>query len=163
MKAILFLLTIGFAVTAAAQTYKWSDERGVTTYGSKPPPGVPAQLVDTQPRGPAELSPTDQKKVEDEARRRAAIQPPPPPPTPPVAVAPPLRGMAFDTYIRLERGMSEGELVLRAGSPDHVSTEDAPWGFARLYYYMPTATDPFTTVVTLRGGRIERLERTRKF
>ena len=163
MRPVFLLLAAGFAATAAAQTYKWTDERGVTTYGSKPPPGVPAQLVDAQPRGPAELSPEQQKKVEAEARRRAAIQPPPPPPTPPVAVAPAARGMPFDTYIRLERGMSEGELVLRAGSPDHVSTEEAPWGFARLYYYMPTATDPFTTVVTLRGGRIERLERTRKF
>lgn len=159
MGVVLFAL----ATAAAAQTYKWTDERGVTTYGTKPPPGVKAQPVDTQPRGPAELSPEDQKRVEAEARRRAAIQPPPPPPPAPVAVAPPVRGMPFDTYIRLERGMSEGELVLRAGSPDHVSTEDAPWGYARVYYYMPTATDPFTTVVTLRSGRIERLERTRKF
>ena len=163
MRPVFFVAAACFAASAAAQTYKWTDERGVTTYGTRPPPGVAAQPVDTQPRGPAELTPEQQKKVEAEARRRAAIQPPPAPPEPPVAVAPAARGMAFDTYIRLERGMSEGELVLRAGSPDHVSTEEAPWGFARLYYYMPTATDPFTTVVTLRGGRIERLERTRKF
>jgi len=163
MKAILYLLTIGFAATAAAQTYKWTDDRGVTTYGSKPPPGRPAELVDTRPQGPADLSPEQQKKLEADARRRASLRPGPPPPAPAVATAPAVRGMAFDTYIRLERGMSEGELVLRAGSPDHVSSEEAPWGFARLYYYMPTATDPFTTVVTLRGGRIERLERTRKF
>ena len=60
--------------------------------------------------------------------------------------------------------MSEGELVLRAGAPDVATTEEAQWGgYARVYYYMPTGTDPFTTVVTLRGGRIEHLERTRKF
>jgi hypothetical protein len=155
------LSTLGPPVSA--QTYKWVDERGVTTYGSKPPAGRPAQLVDTQPRGPADLTPEQQKKVEADARRRVDMQPPPLPPPPPVAVAEPVRGMPFDTYIRLERGMSEGELLLRAGKPDQVALDTAAYGLAKSYYYFPTSSDPFITVVTLRGGRIANLERTRKF
>ncbi|HWQ38434.1 MAG TPA: hypothetical protein VNM24_07455 [Burkholderiales bacterium] len=34
-----------------------------------------------------------------------------------------VRGMAFDVYIRLEIGMSEAELLQRAGPPDYESTD----------------------------------------
>ena len=161
MRAILFFLAIALTGSAAAQTYKWTDDRGVTTYGSKPPAGRPAQLVDTHPQGPADLSREQQKRLETDARRRADVPPPPPGPRPPAA--PTARGMAFDTYLRLERGMSESELVQRAGAPDQVSVDHVQHGVARLYYYLPTAHDPFTTVVTVRGGRIDQLERIRKF
>jgi hypothetical protein len=162
MRAFLFLSMLAAAAPVGAQTYKWTDERGVTTYGNKPPPGRPAQPVDTRPLGPADLSEAQQKRVEESARRRAD-QPPAPAPTPapPAAEAP--RGMAFDTYIRLERGMSEGELLQRAGKPDQVSLENARADVVKSFYYYPTSSDPFITVVTVRGGRIANLERTRKF
>ena len=34
------------------------------------------------------------------------------------------RGLPFDVYIRLQNGMSEGELLLRAGKPDSESIEN---------------------------------------
>jgi hypothetical protein len=71
--------------------------------------------------------------------------------------------MAFDTYIRLDRGMSEAEFLVRAGRPDDVTYDTLQPGLAKLYYYYPTGADPFITVVTVRGGQIDRLERTRKF
>jgi hypothetical protein len=71
--------------------------------------------------------------------------------------------MAFDTYIRLERGMSEGELLQRAGRPDQITVQPEQALLTKSYYYYPTAADPFITVVTLSGGRIANLERTRKF
>ena len=151
-----------FTLTLGAQTYKWVDERGVTTYGTKPPPGRPAQLVDTRPLGPADLTEAQQKRVEDNARRRADAPPPPAPP-PPAPAAPVVRGMAFDTYIRLERGMSEGELLQRAGRPDQVTAQPEQALLTKSYYYYPTASDPFITVVTVSGGRIANLERTSKF
>ena len=159
---VVFVAIVSTTSPAAAQTYKWTDDRGVVTYGNKPPAGRPAQLVDTQPRGPVDLTPEQQKRVESEARRRVDVAPPPPPP-PPIATAEPVRGMAFDTFIRLERGMSEGELLSRAGRPDQVSVENARSSIVKSYYYYPTAGDPFITVVTLRGGRIANLERTKKF
>ena len=81
----------------------------------------------------------------------------------PLPAAEPVRGMGFDTYIRLDRGMSEGELVQRAGRPDSVGFDSAFDGLVKWYYYFPTAADPFTTIVTVRGGRIANLERTKKF
>jgi hypothetical protein len=164
MRHIILVLGIAMAGVASAQTYKWIDERGVTTYGNKPPAGRPAQLVDSQPRGPVDLTQDQQKRVDADVRRRVDLQPPPPPPAPaPGVTTPRVHGMAFDTYIRLERGMSEGELLSRAGMPDQVSVDNVEAGIVKSFYYYPTSGDPFITVVTLRGGRIASLERTRKF
>jgi hypothetical protein len=71
------------------------------------------------------------------------------------------RGMAFDVYIRLELGMTEGELVLRAGKPDH-QTVDNPREGLKSYYYFPTVSNPFLTTISLRSGRIANIERVRK-
>jgi hypothetical protein len=144
----------------AAQTYKWVDERGVTNYGAKPPANRPAQLVDTQPGGTLESGALQQKKYEAEMRSTTAAPPPPAPA--PVASEVPVRGMSFDTYIRLQRGMTEGELILRAGRPDHESVENFRHDVVKSLYYYPTGAHPFITVVTLRGGRIAGIERTRK-
>ena len=71
--------------------------------------------------------------------------------------------MGFDIYIRLQRGMSEGELLSRAGAPDHVAVEGFSPHVSKSFYYYPTTSDPFITVVTVQGGRISNIERTKKF
>ena len=71
------------------------------------------------------------------------------------------RGMAFEVYIRLEHGMTEGELVLRAGKPDHQALDNIREGL-KSYYYFPTLANPFLTTVTIRSGRIENIDRVRK-
>jgi hypothetical protein len=93
---------------------------------------------------------------------------------------PAARGMDFDVYIRLRKSMSEGELLERAGAPDHqtvegsvgskeivrqpeqvtVNTSDA---IVKSFYYFPTPANPYTTVITTTGGRITDLKRERKF
>ena len=93
-----------------------------------------------------------------------------------------VRGMDFDGYIRLRKGMTEGELLERAGPPDH-QTNDGSVGhkevvrrgepdsvsvsstelIVKTFYYFPTAANPFTTVVTTTGGRIVDPQRERKF
>ncbi|HEX5644231.1 MAG TPA: DUF4124 domain-containing protein [Erythrobacter sp.] len=144
----------------AAQAYKWVDERGVTNYGEKPPANRPSRSVDTQPGGTLESGSLQQKKFEADLRGSVSVAPAP---VPAVAAAEvPARGMGFDTYIRLQRGMSEGELILRAGKPDHESVENFRHDIVKSYYYYPTLSDPFITVVTVRGGRIANIERTRK-
>jgi hypothetical protein len=55
--------------------------------------------------------------------------------------------------------MSEGELLGIAGIPD-LRTHDR---YLNTYTYMPTPGDPFTTTVTLLGGRVNEIERVRKF
>lgn len=157
--ALCMALAAGFPL--AAQTYKWVDERGVVNYGEKPPANRPATAIDTQPGGTIEAGNLHQRQYEAEMRRReTAVAPPPPPP--PVAVETPVRGMSFDTFVRLNRGMTEGELVLRAGRPDQETVESFHRFIVKSYYYYPTTYHPFLTVVTLRGGRIVSLERTRK-
>ncbi len=74
---------------------------------------------------------------------------------------PPPRGMAFEVFIRLEHGMTEGELVLRAGKPDHHSHDNLHKELKTLYYY-PTPANPFLTTVSLRSGRIIDIERLRR-
>jgi hypothetical protein len=73
------------------------------------------------------------------------------------------RGMAFDVFIRLERGMSEGELLLRAGKPDSESVENMRYDIVKTYYYFPTASDPWITTIRVVGGRIADLDRIKKF
>ena len=155
------LIALVSTAPAAAQTYKWVDERGVVTYGTKPPAGKPAQRVDVERQNTIGTDDA-QLKREAEAKRRADLKLAPPPPLPSVA-APSTRGMDFDTYIRLSRGMSEGELLQRAGKPDHFALENVRDDIVKSFYWYPTTSDPFTTVVTVRGGRIETIERTKKF
>lgn len=146
---------------SAQQTFRWVDERGVVNYGEKPPANRPARAVDTQPGGTLESGDLQQKRYEADMRRREALAVPQPLP-PPVPAEAPVRGMSFDTFVRLYNGMSEGELVLRAGRPDHETVESFRHFVVKSYYYYPTSSNPFITVVTLRGGRIVNLERTRK-
>lgn len=72
------------------------------------------------------------------------------------------RGMDFDVYIRLQNGMSEGELLLRAGKPDSESVENIRNDIVKSYYYFPTTSNPWITTITLRGGKIVNIERTKK-
>jgi hypothetical protein len=114
---------------------------------------------------------------------QVTINPPAPESQPPTAV----RGMPFDVFIMLRQGMTEAELLQRAGPPDYMSVDGSvgnvvsarrigPPGpgkpprvetFSNMelknFYYYPTVSDPFTTVVTLTGGRISEMQRTRKF
>ena len=165
-----FLSLIFFFVAgacSAAQTYKWVDENGITNYGEKPPENFRALPVDTEPRGVIETGGAAERRVEASRRARVDVEPIPVVPVAPLSPlypsAAPVRGMSFDTYIRLERGMTEGELLLRAGSPDHSSLDSDAGLLVKTYYYLPTISDPFTTVVTLFGGRIGNLQRIRKF
>ena len=63
----------------------------------------------------------------------------------------------------LQRGMTEAELLQRAGVPDRESVENFRHDIVKSMYYMPTAGNPYITVVTLRGGRIANLERIKQF
>jgi len=144
-----------------AETYKWVDERGVTNYGEKPPAGRPAQVVPTQPAGTVESAGVQGRRPDGEPRR-AQDSPPPPAVSAMAPATAPVRGMDFQTFIQLRNGMSEGELMLRAGRPDFESVENFRHDIVKSYYYYPTVADPFITVVTVRGGQVVNIERNRK-
>jgi hypothetical protein len=157
-----YLILLSFFVIppqlVMAAVYRWVDERGVTHYGEKPPENRPARVIDTRP--PAASVDAEGKPIEPP--KPVAT----PAPAPPVATAPPpppaARGMDFGVYIQLRRGMSEGEVLLRAGPPDYESFEGGRHFVVKSLYYYPTIADPYITVLTLRGGRVAAIERTRR-
>jgi hypothetical protein len=157
---ILVWMAVAAGPCLAAEAYRWVDERGVVNYGEKPPEERRSTPVDTRPRGTIETSgqydPVPRRQAEAQRAPQFVIVPPSAPALPSV------RGMEFDTFIRLQRGMTEGELLVRAGRPDHETVENL-LDYDRTLYYFPTVANPFTTVVRLRSGRIESLERIKRF
>jgi Domain of unknown function (DUF4124) len=175
---------------AFAQVYRWIDAKGTVHYSNTTPPaGIKATTVDidAKPGAPApdtgdcytvrcqgerleqRLARRELLEAEDFARRQAAAPKP-------------FRGLEFRKYISIQRGMTEGELLVIAGEPDMlvndgialsapttVQTGRSVRGAARVgmslrtYTYLPTSADPFTTTITLVGGRVSEIERVRKF
>jgi Domain of unknown function (DUF4124) len=201
-RSIWFLLLLSVSAAVLAQTYKWLDEKGRTHYGEKPPQGVRAQEVDTQSYG-VETGDVKEchtiicqgKKLEEEKRKKAeqdaARKSEEPKVAEPVAS---VRGLNFKTFIQIKLGMSEGEVLVRAGKPDQEVTEGSETRaiaskasstkidpktkrvvkntdvvknvkneIIKTYYYLPTVSDPYTSIITFRGGRVANIERVKKF
>jgi hypothetical protein len=186
---ILLLALLLSCSAAQAQIYRWVDPNGKVHYSNtQPPRGVKATVVDPDAKeGPPAPDSAEcytircqGERMEERQRRRdaedakfAAER----------AAAPkPPRGLDFRNYVRIQRGMSEGELLGIAGEPDFVSDQGiaiaAPTtvqvdrnlsvaarpGLRMVTWtYLPTSGDPFTTTITLVGGRVSELDRVRKF
>ena len=168
MRAAVLILSLAFASLAQAQVYRWVDAKGTVHYSSeKPPPGVTAKLLNIDAKaGPASPDTLDCYTVRCQgerleqrlARREEALAQD----TALRAAAAPKRwnGLEFRNYIRINRGMTEGEMLGIAGTPDLAVRDD--WAI-RTYTYMPTVSDPFTTTISIVNGRVSGLERERKF
>ena len=112
-KSLGFVFCALLSGPLAAEVYKWVDENGGTHYGEHPPANASAIYVDVRPNLAEGLKKQDSAgKIEQ------------PVPAPPVAVAPAtVHGLPFDIFIQIQRGMSEAEVLLRAGTPDQEATE----------------------------------------
>jgi hypothetical protein len=87
------------------------------------------------------------------------------------------RGLDYRAYLSLQRGMTEGQVLAIAGSPDAqadqgvVVSPAAPRArgggrsalAVRTYTYLPTDADPQTTTIIFVGGRVSDIRRDRKF
>jgi len=85
------------------------------------------------------------------------------------------RGLDFRTYLSLQRGMTEGEVLSIAGPPDAQADQGAVFSpgpapgrgrsalAVRTYTYLPATEDPQTTTITFVGGRVTEIRRDRKF
>lgn len=190
MRTLVFLALLASAATASAQIYRWTDADGRVNFSNKAPPqGVKSTIVDPDARvGLPSAESTEcytircqgermeerQRKRQTEAERMAAER---------AAAAPKqYRGLEFRKYLSIQRGMSEGELLGIAGEPDmkadqgiaisapvtiqlgpnHVGPGRAGLSM-KTYTYMPVPGDPFTTTIRLVGGRVDEIERVRKF
>jgi len=166
--ALYFVLLLLAAPAAAADFYRWVDEKGTVHYSNEAPPkGVKSSKVDidAEPRAPVteggecytvrcqgerleeRLARREQIEAREAAERAAAMPRPP-------------KGLDFRKYVNIHRGMSEGEFITIAGEPDLLLWDSGP---VKTYTYFPTPGDPFTTTVVLRGGRVADIERVRKF
>jgi hypothetical protein len=168
-RLIAFLITCLAAGAAQAEVYRWMDESGRVHYSNAVPPesarstvlGAAARggFVSSTPlsnechslrcqgeRLEPRLARREAAEAQDAALRAAATPPQP-------------RGLDFRSYVALQYGMSEGELLGIAGVPDLLQRDRT----VNIYTYMPTAADPFTTTVTLVRGRVAEIDRARKF
>jgi len=190
MRPLVLLILLTITAPAAAQIYRWVDAQGRVNFSNtNPPQGVKATVVDPNAKeAPPSAGSTEcytircqgermeerERKREAELARAVAAR---------AAAEPrPARGLEFRKYISIQRGMSEGELLGIAGEPDF----HADQGFAiaapatvqisrnlavparaglklKTYTYLPIPGDPFTTTITLVGGRVSEIERVRKF
>jgi hypothetical protein len=190
MRALLLVLLTGFSFAAYAQIYRWTDAQGRVNFSNTPPPaGTRAIVVDPNAKeGPPSAESTEcytvrcqGERLEERERRReaenaklAAERA--------AADATRVKGLEFRKYISIQVGMSEGELLGIAGEPDlktdqgmAISAPVTVQGSRNLqtaaraglrmqaYTYMPTPADPFTTTITVIGGRVSDIERIRKF
>jgi hypothetical protein len=84
------------------------------------------------------------------------------------------RGLDFRTYLSIQRGMTEGQVLSIAGPPDlqvdegvafsnRISTQDRAAGrtalAARTHTYLPTEADPYTTTIMFVGGQLTEIQR----
>ena len=186
--ALLILLVANYP--AFAQIYRWTDAEGRTHFSNvAPPQGVKAIVVDPNAKeaapGPESAEcytircqgerMEERQRRRDEADARAFAE------RSAAAVKQP-RGLDFRRYVSIQRGISEGELLSIAGEPDFMSDQGialaapgtvqvgrhhrvpARSGYSlRTWTWLPTPADPFTTTVTLVGGRVSEIERIRKF
>ena len=190
MRILVLVVGLCLGGGASAQIYRWVDQNGRVQYSNTTPPkGVAATVFDADAREAApspessecytircqgeRLDARQRQRDADEARAAAERE----------GAAPrQYRGLEFRKYISIQRGMTEGELLGIAGEPDLRSDQGAAYaapttvqtgrntsGAARAYLglttytYMPTSADPFTTTITLVGGRVSEIERVRKF
>lgn len=190
MRFLIFFVLFAAGIPASAQIYRWVDAEGRVNFSNTAPPeGVKATVVDPNAKeAPPSADSTEcytvrcqgermeerQRRRESESERMAAER---------AAAAPkPYRGLEFRRYISIQRGMTEGELLGIAGEPDlkadqgiaiaapttvqvdrNLSAAARPGLRLITYTYMPTTADPFTTTITLVGGRVSEVERVRKF
>src|SRR6266581_6062063 len=78
-----------------------------------------------------------------------------------------VRGLDFRTYLSIQRGMTEGQLLSIAGNPDlladqgFVASDSNATLAVKTYTYLPTPADPYTTTITSVGGTVTEIQRDR--
>lgn len=190
MRLLILSVLLAFAVPASAQIYRWVDSEGRVNFANTAAPqGVKATVVDANAKeGPPAVESSEcytircqgERMEERERKREAELAKA----SAERAAAEPkrARGLEFRKYLSIRRGMSEGELLGIAGEPDLKADQGiaiaapttvqidrnfrsaARTGLVmKTYTYLPTPGDPFTTTITLIGGRVDDVERVRKF
>ena len=190
MRFLIAFILLAVCASAPAQIYRWTDADGRTNFSNTPPPqGVRSTVVDPNAKqGPPSAESTEcytircQGERLEERERRRAVEQAKAEAERSAAEARRPRGMDFRKYLSITRGMSEGEVLGIAGEPDLKADQGvaiaapttvqinrnfrsaAREGLVmKTYTYMPVPGEPYTTTITLVGGRVSEIERVRKF
>ena len=78
----------------------------------------------------------------------------------------PAAAIPFEDYIFLEDGMSEGEILLRAGPPDYETLINNFYLYRKIWYYIPDGSysgDRLTKITFDASGNVINIERTNPF
>jgi Domain of unknown function (DUF4124) len=167
MRTAFLAVLLLSASSAAAQMYRWVDERGTVHYSNEaPPPGVSAAKVDIDADARVPVSETaecytaqcEAQRLDQRIARRqqieARVAAERSAPAPRKA-----RGLEARAYAAISRGMTENELLEIAGEPDLLLWDSRT---VKTYTYYPTDTEPYATTVTLLNGRVTETERLRR-
>ena len=115
LRALAFLLLMGFAFGASAQIYRWVDQSGRVQYSNvKPPKNVAATVVDSDAKeAPPSAESTEcytircqGERLEERERKRAADESKFAAERS-AAEATRVRGLEFRKYVSIQRGMTE--------------------------------------------------------
>jgi len=147
MRGFAFFFLMLFSLGASAQIYRWVDANGRVNFSNTtPPPGVKATVVDANAKeGTPSPDSTDCYTIRCQGERMAERQ---------------RKREAESVKAEAERAATAPAYV--QGTRNVVVA--ARTGLVmKTYTYLPTAADPFTTTITLVGGRVSEMERARKF
>ena len=90
-----------------------------------------------------------------------------------------VRGLDFRTFLSLQHGMTEGQILSIAGQPDALADQGVAFSdqtatpqvhepqhtvlAVTTYTYLPTAADPYVTTVKFVGGQVTEIQRDGRF
>jgi hypothetical protein len=160
----LISLLLMFAVTPAAlagNLYRCPSKSGPPVYSDQECPGgqVVGKVPDRQP--PAAEPAGNELNINVEVNNNIqAPASPAPPPAVDYSTGP--RGMPFEVFRRLDRGMSEGEVFAIAGPPERETVDSSNFytGTQRKsYYYVNVGRNASVTRIHFTNGTVTRIER----
>jgi hypothetical protein len=166
--SVIVLLIVPTYVTSG-EVYKWVDDKGTVNL-TDDPKNMPEKFRDQL----VTISVPDKYEEPSQPPEKVALPPPPEPEKPRAKPEEPPSGfIPFEKFKYLTEGMTEAEVLMRYGQPtqivaDEVDTRASLGGsglikreaLVKKYYYIGNADlGERTTIITLRNGRVQRIER----
>jgi hypothetical protein len=152
-------LVLGGGTVLAADLYRCPGRDGTPVYSDRSC-GKDAEVVGSVPDQPSvTVQPHTGNDVNVNVEVNNNVQLSTPPPAAPVRES---RGLPFELYRRLDRGMSEGEILAIAGAPeretvDAVNTRDGIQ--TKSYYYVSEGRNASITRIQFTNGTVTRIDR----
>jgi hypothetical protein len=165
----VIVLLLAPAYVSSGEVYKWVDDKGTVNL-TDDPKNIPERFRDQL----VTISVPDKYEEPSQPPEKVALPPSPEPEKPKTRPEEPPSGfIPFEKFKYLTEGMTEAEVLMRFGQPtqivaDEVDTKVRLGGsglikreaLVKKYYYIGNADlGERTTIITIRNGRVQRIER----